>query len=559
MPIRTNVRVLLGYVLIILFPFFIVLNFLSDAISDRNTEQRSSILDVSAESYGNLIDQHLAQVSYVANFLRGNTALMDLLSGNLYTVSDEIYTYNRYILPMFNHFLLTNASIRSIKIYRRHPSFIDYKRYIMPYENLPLTEEESADVLDKSEKWIRSEGDERSLSYTYYCVFTYNDYLTNLGILEISVDLSELLESIERNASPALIWRDLASGETIMPAGWTEPLSRESALNKVVDVPELSAQMLFVDTDAPSSDALAPVFVVAFAALTLLSVLYYLLLGGYLSRLTLLARHIQSDTTARSLTIYSPPDKKRDEVGTLVTAYNALVDQVNDLIDGQYVSEINRRKAENYAMRMQINPHFLYNALESVRMLAYAHGDEQVSEIIYTLSRFMRYNLSDDAKAVTLAKEIQHISDYLAIMKLHMEDRLKWTIEVDAALPDIACPFFILQPIVENSFKHGFRNKLDTAVIGVRIERADHGARVVISDNGRGLSAGEVAEVNLRLAGRVSIYDSHIGLNNVSERMRAFCGGLFEMRIDGTPGQGARTIMLIKGREGEGHEDIACG
>lgn len=147
----------------------------------------------------------------------------------------------------------------------------------------------------------------------------------------------------------------------------------------------------------------------------------------------------------------------KDEFGYLISNYNAMIARIDELVNRVQKVEILKKDAEFKMLQAQIQPHFLYNTLETMRMLARANDDSTVSEMAYSLGSLMRYSLSRKDNT-TIGEEWEYLRQYLAIHKIRMPDlQIEW--EKDEAATSIPCPRFILQPLVENSILHGFSKR----------------------------------------------------------------------------------------------------
>lgn len=542
---QIKIRILLGYFAILLIPFLLILHSLISSIYERGCDQRQNILNNSLSNYASIIEQYATQAVYAADAVQSNQFLTDILSCNIFSVSDEVYTYNRYVNPLLQYLLLSN-DLESIVIYRKYPSFLTYNRYFQPLEEIPLSESLQNDILQGKSAWQIVSSDEKGIRYHLYKKLSMNNQRTTLGIVEITLDLTEKIDSLIRDNEVYLTWFDrttqrrLTSGDSFSPSG-----DNLGNIHATAVIPQLNVEITLWDLSNSSPMNAYQSVTLNVLLLLAASLLYYVILWRYFRHFSRLAKHINQNRTNNTLSVYPMLRETYDEIGMLTSAYNGLVLQINELIRTQYIAEINRQKAENYAMRMQINPHFLYNALECIRMIAYEHNDFMLSESICTLSDFMHYNFSHKGENAAFSDELTHIRLYFALMRLSMEDRFSGIIEVNADIQDFHCPFFILQPIVENAFTHGFRNSIQQCTILVRAESQNGFVIVRIEDNGCGFSPEHLHEIQQRIHLQNSLQAATIGLNNVYARMKQFFGDAFELHLENAPHGGAAVILQI--------------
>jgi two-component system LytT family sensor kinase len=186
------------------------------------------------------------------------------------------------------------------------------------------------------------------------------------------------------------------------------------------------------------------------------------------------------------------------------------------------------------ALTNQINPHFLFNTLNSVSSLIRI-DPERARSMIYKLSNILRRLLRKTEALTPLREEISFIDDYLAIEVVRFGDKLRFYKEIEPETLDRLVPSMILQPIIENSIKHGLANKVDGGM--VRLKAWMEGSRLNISveDDGVGIEESKLT----------SLFESGIGVSNVNERLRVLFGAGYRMAIDSEPGQGTKTLIEI--------------
>ena len=186
------------------------------------------------------------------------------------------------------------------------------------------------------------------------------------------------------------------------------------------------------------------------------------------------------------------------------------------------------------ALSSQINPHFLFNTLNSVASLI-RQDPEQARQVVFKLSKILRRLLRTQDNLVTLREELSFIDDYLAIEMVRFGDKLRFVKEVEPECLDLLVPSMLLQPIIENSIRHGLASKVAGGTIRVRAERAGTRVRIVIEDDGVGIPEAKLAR----------LLEHGIGVNNVNERLKVLYGDNYKMWIDSRAGEGASTSIEI--------------
>lgn len=235
--------------------------------------------------------------------------------------------------------------------------------------------------------------------------------------------------------------------------------------------------------------------------------------------------------------------KRNDEIGDLSLCFNAMVRKVLE-------NQVLRKEAEIDALQQQINPHFLYNTLESIKTLAAIHGCNDIRSMAQKLGEMFRYSINREGnKIVSIAEEIQHVENYIFIQKIRYEDRMNVLYDIDAEIYSYLTLKFILQPIVENAIYHGIEEMSSDGLITIK-GYIDGGSIVFeISDNGNGIDEAALEKLNDNISGKTLNAPlkktQGIGLRNIHERIRLFFGEDFGLKIYSRKGVGTSVVLKI--------------
>lgn len=236
---------------------------------------------------------------------------------------------------------------------------------------------------------------------------------------------------------------------------------------------------------------------------------------------------------------------RQDEVGKLATSYNSLLEKISELIHEVYQQQITASKLELQMLQSQINPHFLYNTLESISMMATINGDETASEMAANLGSLLRYSISNPNQQVTLGEEIMQLKKYIALQEQRFRSQYTIEINIDQKSYPISMPKLILQPIVENAIYHGMSSVRSGGKITVAASRTEHHILLItVSDNGKGMSAEQVSNLNGYINEENELFKS-IGMRNVNRRIQLFCGSGYGLTITSTPDEGTTVFVRI--------------
>jgi two-component system sensor histidine kinase YesM len=246
-----------------------------------------------------------------------------------------------------------------------------------------------------------------------------------------------------------------------------------------------------------------------------------------------------------------PYYRERDEVGELAVEFNRMSERIENLINDVYVAEIQKkelelrqRQAQLHALHSQINPHFLFNALETIRMRSLMKGEAQTAKTIQNMAKIFRKSILWKRSFVTIREELDLIECFLEIQKYRFDTKLEYHIEVDQAFMDIEIPKMAFLPFVENASIHGIENIPGIGYITIQIAREKEQIIFRISDNGVGMDQAKMDELHRYLDENTAMGDS-IGIKNVLTRLKIYYGESFSFDIVSEQGKGSRITLRL--------------
>jgi len=237
-------------------------------------------------------------------------------------------------------------------------------------------------------------------------------------------------------------------------------------------------------------------------------------------------------------------NRRNDEMGKLIDSFNFMTNKINSLIREVYQEKIAQKNAELEALEAQINPHFLYNTLDSINWMLIAKEEYEISDVIISLGNLMKYCVDKNNAMVTLEQETDYVVSYLFIQKIRMEDRLEYEINVPESLKQFRVPKLILQPLVENAIKHGIEPHKEGGIVRIRVLEQEDAISIEVEDNGKGIDEMRLRQLEGHLSGEDQEFTS-IGINNVDKRIRLHYGEEYKIRIVSDFGKGTRVIITI--------------
>lgn len=251
------------------------------------------------------------------------------------------------------------------------------------------------------------------------------------------------------------------------------------------------------------------------------------------------------------------PINGNDEIGIIDTHFTRMVLRLNELISENYIQRIEKREAELKALQFQINPHFLYNTLESISSMAAVYDCREIGIISEKLGTMFRYSINKErSEFVTLSQEIQHIQNYFYIQKVRFGNSFTAIVEVPDRLLRCKVLRFILQPIIENSIIHGFSDRAGQGCIEVSAAVEDDNLAISIYDDGKGMAEEQVIKLNAYIneADNKAIDGSResIGIKNVNTRIKLVCGSQYGLLIKSrlNVGTQVKIVMPLYDRDG---------
>ncbi|HEM8988325.1 TPA: sensor histidine kinase [Enterococcus faecium] len=233
------------------------------------------------------------------------------------------------------------------------------------------------------------------------------------------------------------------------------------------------------------------------------------------------------------------------ELKELSIGINEMLDSINQFVEDIYKLEIKQQDAHMRALQAQINPHFLYNTLEYIRMYAISEGSEELADVVYAFSALLRNNTNQE-KTITLKEELDFCEKYVYLYQMRYPNRVAYHFMIDPDLEKIEVPKFVIQPLVENYFKHGIDfTRFDNA-LSVKVLQEGKRVRIIIKDNGKGMTEKRLKQIEEKLSHpKVELHGS-IGLQNVNERLSASFGSSYYMSLENNETGGLTVSITFK-------------
>lgn len=234
-----------------------------------------------------------------------------------------------------------------------------------------------------------------------------------------------------------------------------------------------------------------------------------------------------------------------DEFGMVGDTFNQMVEKIQYLLSEIYEQQLLKQKAEMQSLQMQINPHFLYNTLETINWMARMQGIDEVGEIAASLGNLMRFALAPDTY-ITLEREVKSLQEYIRIQEYRYGDRLRATVLIPEELYGYSIPKLVVQPILENAIVHGVEDKIGDAQVTVTGEKKEDVLYIRVKDNGIGMPSEIIERIYRSDQSVEKTKGTSIGLRNVNRRLKMHYGEEFGIQINSVMNEGTEVTLKLR-------------
>ena len=572
-------RLLAGYLIVCLVPMFLTVFLISVNSAERireDTRQKAALysmqivrgLDAFTETYSNLtrlltIDYDVIsdlgrETESIYEQMNRNTAVRKLLmrvgmmrpdirNVMLVTVSGRVYQYSAEGISVSAEALLRAPWFEEIRASSRD-LMITPTHYTDCYEG-----DREGITVSVARRIYGSDGLEKCL-----LIVDIDPYaLVDLSAAQKLEGMEEDLRILIRTENGGLVYDSrLLSGSVTWDRILQEDASAEAETSGFVYRDTTGGGLLRVTVMIPARSMTRGIvdFSLYVTVIMAVSVVLILLVSSRVTRhITKPVSDLQKKMDEAEQGHYSllPVPEKPDEIGVLIAHYNAMIRTIHTLIDEVYLREIKQKDAMLLALRAQINPHVLFNTLESIRMKAVVNRDMETAQMIKLLSRMFRAALDADPKTSTIRSEHEYASCYVDIQNIRFRDRFRFVSRIPEDLMDLHVPPMIFQPILENSIEHGGRASHEEMELTLDA-RTEGGALVfVFRDTGAGMTEEQMEALNQDLLeisrGHIDTFTGHerIALRNIAERICLRYGEGWGLRVEESSPAGTTVTLRI--------------
>ena len=529
----------------------------------------------------NNIENSLGELERLPELIYSSSDVMSVLRDSSYKNQSELHR-DQFVVESFltNTYLDNSSEILGAVLLSKNRSFIStripYEGFNIENQSLPYGEEHA--LGDKIQLILPKQASLKFEGNPPYILLmkqvTDFDNRKSLGTLFLAVKLSfikDVLADLEEENN-ATMWVMDENGQVIFH---TDSSKIGSVFTDINDYPLVNGSfqtgtgqektLISVNKSARhkwilvhsiplkhltmGADMVRNVTVLAFLTLVIITSLISCLLAWSVTKPIKKLGHLMQEVKEGNLSV-SIPIHSNDEVGVLAQSFDSMLEEIRGLIKKNYSIEIRQKNAELYALQSQINPHFMYNTLQTISMAVEDEESETVVEMVTLLGRMLRYSLSNKDRLVPISQEVDHIQDYLKIQKYRFEERLSYEIHTELDTGSYFTPKFILQPLVENSIKYGLEKRkglfIQIFVEEIYNQRGRKDVLFTIRDNGPGIAEDKLDELNGKLkSDPMGQRESGFGILNVHARVMMMFGDQYELRVNSSIEKGTEIIIQI--------------
>lgn len=313
---------------------------------------------------------------------------------------------------------------------------------------------------------------------------------------------------------------------------------RENDWKIVVNIPK---RVVFQEAE----DTIRIIRTITFPAMGMAIILFILLsltITRPLKKLILLLDEVQKGNFSVQFHV-----KYNDEIAKVGRSFNFMVKRIQQLFTEVYAAKLLYKQTELNALQSQINPHFIYNTLETISMYAVIHHVPVIYDFTQTFSQILRYSIRDINLPVPLGQEIEHVKNYVTLLDCRFPGKYKLDINVPKELQTVKVLKLMLQPLVENAISHGLENLEEGGVVTITAVKEQEQVIITVRDNGIGMSRERLSQVkDYLLHPNETEEESHIGLFNVSRRLALYYGESAQLSIESRQNEGTQVTILFQ-------------
>jgi two-component system sensor histidine kinase YesM len=586
--IQIRKKLILSYLLVVFIPVLSVGLLLSNSLKQITIGHAIQQSVNNAEKIKKRTEELLRIPTDISNQIYFDNKIKSLVSNNYSSVWEVVHAYKDY--NDFDAFLKLYKEIAGIRLYTENVTLLN-NWTLFKVDNATRSSQWYMDGLKnrgKIEWFYIPDVTHQNTRYLSLVREIFFDNMTFCGMLVVTVNPEYLLDTVSQEPfetlivtgdeniiaakDPSLVGKTLGhidltgfAAETstdIVDAKYKGKDAKIILENVTTDNSKNQFRIIsIIPTETITAEA-RKVNVIAFLIIIvslLVSIVMIFFFSNVLSkRIGILSRHIRrvalGDFTRTSVV------EGKDEIGQLARHFNFMVRNIellmSEVAEAHHQKNalvIKQKEIKFKMLANQVNPHFLFNVLETIRMKAHTNGEIDIANTVKSLGQLLRHNLEMGQEPISLADEIMVVRKYLDIQRFRFGDKIDYNLPPPEETNDCSILPMILQPVVENAIIHGLENKLGKGTVTVRLEKGRKHLRLTVSDDGIGIELEKLQQLMRSLNEPDDESNHHIGLRNVHQRLQLHYGSEFGLAIESEPREGTKVTIHFPDNGGTSH------
>jgi len=564
--IKLKNKLLIAFVILMLLPmsliFFLSYTSLKNSTLEKFTLYNQVLFENATEEVQNFLDE-LNNIKY--DFIMDDNLISDIgKTFARYTDHQDSFLYTN-ILTKMSQYISTKEIIQSVQIINKSKEIYFFSKLQgdVPYEDdKQIKEGFFSEIVTQEGKYVNGGYDKSRNVYVVGCELFSKDKIQPVGEMIVSFSLDFLKDIIEKYhlTEGGFYVADRSSNQVIFKTtDRFENITKKLILKDETKlapkfiffeetIPDLNWKLIYIVSESTLLNNFSytkRLLILSFSFLAIFAVLFLFFISenitAPITRLIYQMRNLEHSKLKNNIKF-----ARKDEIGDLLNSFYQMLKKIDELVIKVYEEEIARKNAEINLLYMQLNPHFLYNTLDTINALAELGRCKDVSVVSISLAKFLRESLNFSTSTIPLFQEIQHTEHYLTIMKIRFSGKLSYKIATeDDTVFDAQVPRHMLLPLVENSIVHGFKNKKDGAKIFIRARRIEDKLRIEVVDNGCGIEKQKINQI------KKNLNSGSIGISNIVKRLKILYDNKFHFEISSKAGFWTKVVIEIPWKEKE--------
>lgn len=574
-------KLIVSYVIVVLIPILIVGIYLTMDMRKMVVDKTMGEANVNNDRIQDRLTEIIKIATDVSDRLYFDENLKSMVLREYKSVEETVNVYRQN--PIFDEYMRYYKEIEGIRFYVDNETMLDDSQFIKTTEDIRKKDwykkalERNGGII-----WAYRYDEIVRQNYLSLIRLIRYDSKNNLGVLVINISKDRLSSIINDepfhtvisinegtviidNKDSSMIGNEIS----LLPAGKLKSDMKNYKIDKTYNdekcsiiinsfsVEKAAKNHFQIYAIVPIADITRKASEISLRGFSIIGLSFVLALGlivifaNTISKRIILLRKEMHKVVSGDFNIRKGTEGK-DEIGELYDDLYKMIESIKQLIDEVYIQKIQKeqlkskqKEVEFKMLASQINPHFLYNTLETIRMKAFCSGEKEIAHIVKMLGKIMRRNLEAGHKSVSLQSEVDLVKSYLEIQKLRFGEKVDYSINILTDISSYEVLPLLFQPIIENAFVHGLESKEGNWYIEVTIKEKDEFLIVEVSDNGLGIEKDKLDYLNKKINDFGDDVKKSIGLSNVNQRIKLCYGENYGINIESNLNEGTKVSIFL--------------